>query len=104
MIFWGCFQLAFLRLIRKPGRIMGLIFLPILILIVGILFPANKLESPLEAGIYAPVDSSASQELMQNLMHSDHQYVIFRDASEQEIYDNVSSARWECEFILYNNL
>lgn len=103
MIFWGCFQLAFLRLIRKPGRIMGLIFLPILILIVGILFPANKLESPLEAGIYAPVDSSASQELMQNLMHSDHQYVIFHEASEQEIYDNVASGRWECGFILSNN-
>ena len=98
--FFGCFSLGLMRLIRRPGRLLGLVLLPCLVLLAGLLLPSDELEQPLEAGVCLPADTPGALELLDILQQSDPQYVVFHAASEQEIYDHVSAGRWECGFVL----
>ncbi len=98
--FFGCFSLGLMRLIRRPGRLLGLVLLPCLVLLAGLLLPSDDLEQPLEAGVCLPAHTPGALELLDILQQSDPQYVVFHAASEQEIYDHVSAGRWECGFVL----
>lgn len=97
----GCLMLGFLRLLRRPARLAGLLLLPAVIFAAGILLPPQSLDNPLHVGICLPEDSPGAAELWETLCQTEQAYVVFHTASETEITEKVAAGKWECGFILH---
>ena len=97
----GCFSLGLARLSRRAGLL--LVLLPLTILTGGLLFPADRDDQPLEAGVCLPEHSPGAQALFQALSETDPTFVIFHEASEETLRNEVAAGRWECGFILHED-
>ncbi|MBS7225794.1 MAG: hypothetical protein KH050_10750 [Clostridiaceae bacterium] len=97
----GCFLLGLARLSRRAGLL--LVLLPLTILTGGLLFPADRSDQPLEAGVCLPEHSPGAQALFRALSETDPAFVVFHEASEEIIRSEVAAGRWECGFILHED-
>ena len=71
----GCFLLGLARLSRRAGLL--LVLLPLTILTGGLLFPADRSDQPLEAGVCLPEHSPGAQALFRALSETDPAFVVF---------------------------
>lgn len=101
--FFGCLWFGLLRSIRRPGRLFGILFPPLVIGLVIWLLPPATQNQPLAAGVSLPEDSIHAQALFDALSNTDTNYVAFYPATEEEIKQNVAAGRWVCGFVAHQD-
>ncbi len=97
--FAQCLVTEWRRLLKHPGRCLFLLLLPLSILGLRWLLPAQEILPAIPVGWAMPEESIYGRELLSRL-RSEEGLIEFIPADEAELRSNVASGKWECGFVL----